>query len=339
MTNKENPELSIVLINYNTPDYLIACIESIVKETQKTKYEIIVVDNQADKDLQKRLERDYPHTRYLDMGYNSGFGRANNHGIRNSQGNYILVLNDDTLIVENALDKVVEFYKKQELEKKIGFLCCKLIGTDGLVQRASHNNYLGFNDLAFGNKLSPLFSLFSDKECMIKSDLTDLDRLHDAAWVSGAFLLFNSSLYHEDNLLFDEDFLIYTEDIDICRRAREKGYKNVYYPAAKIIHIQSASYSVERKSGQLIISQWLFHYKWNGFLGLMFLFANNLLTMLSSTLRDLPKQIKRNISIKEMEAIENRKWQFKLILKYGTIILTNFKRPASSSRNFLKFKA
>ena len=118
-----NMDLSIIIINYKSPHHVLACIESIYKETQKHSFEIIVVDNDSGDDSEIKIRGAFPDVIWTQSGYNAGFARANNIGIRASKGEYILVLNADTIITENALDKTIDLFKiKSAIEEPSCFV-------------------------------------------------------------------------------------------------------------------------------------------------------------------------------------------------------------------------
>lgn len=103
-------DLSIIIINYKSAHHVLACIESIYRQPQKYSFEIIVVDNDSEDDSATKIRSAFSNIIWLQSGYNAGFARANNIGIRASTGEYILVLNADTIILDNALDKTIDLF-------------------------------------------------------------------------------------------------------------------------------------------------------------------------------------------------------------------------------------
>src|SRR5688572_13951673 len=104
-------DLSIIIINYKSAHHVLSCIESIYKETHKYKFEIIVVDNNSEDNSEEMIRNAFKNITWLQTGYNAGFARANNIGIKASTGDFILVLNADTIILDNALDKTLDLFK------------------------------------------------------------------------------------------------------------------------------------------------------------------------------------------------------------------------------------
>ncbi|MBP6661019.1 MAG: glycosyltransferase, partial [Chitinophagales bacterium] len=95
-------DLSIVIVNYKSPQLILSCLKTIYNETKIISFEIIIVDNDSNDDSRQIIQQHYPNVQWIQMDYNSGFARANNAGIRNAKGEFLLLLNSDTLILENA---------------------------------------------------------------------------------------------------------------------------------------------------------------------------------------------------------------------------------------------
>src|SRR5688500_15595084 len=106
-------DLSIILVNYKSPHLALDCIKSIYQETKKLSFEIIVVDNFSEDNSREVILQKYPAVIWIQMPYNAGFARANNAGIKAANGTYVLILNTDTIILDGALDKAVELFKKE----------------------------------------------------------------------------------------------------------------------------------------------------------------------------------------------------------------------------------
>ena len=106
-------DLSIIIINYKSANHVLACIQSIYNETEKYSFEIIVVDNNSEDDSEVKISKAFPDVKWIQSGYNAGFARANNFGIREANGEFILVLNADTTVLENALDRSIDLFKSK----------------------------------------------------------------------------------------------------------------------------------------------------------------------------------------------------------------------------------
>jgi GT2 family glycosyltransferase len=133
--DSKNVDVSIVIVNYKTPDLLKACVQSIVSQTRDLSYEIIIVDNHSEDESEYLIKSIYPEVRWINSGYNAGFARANNLGIRNASGDYVLLLNSDTIVNEKTIINTYNDYVALEKTgEKIGFLACQLIDLGGNIQ-------------------------------------------------------------------------------------------------------------------------------------------------------------------------------------------------------------
>ncbi len=339
MSYTKRLDLSVVLINYKTPHLLYDCINSIYKETTKIDFEIIVVDNNKDDGCENTLINNFPKVRYIDMGYNSGFARANNRGIKESKGEYILLLNDDTIILNRAIEKSLAFFKQEEDKKNnIGLLTCKFLNPDGSLQISANDSYLGIMDYIKPNPIYIYFTRKNNYQCNKWEQLVkNHEHVHEAKWLTGAFLLFNSKLAQDNIVFLDEDFLIYTEDMEISLRLKKLGFKTIYFPGAEIIHINSASYSAQRKSGQLIISKWLYILKTKGYIIYFLVILINYFNVFCDNVLFLKNKIFGKISELDTESLKGRRFLIRLLNKYSMKIFFSYRRKPSGSKHFLKY--
>ncbi len=244
------PELSIIIVSYNTVEITLGCIRSIIKSIKNIPYEIMIVDN-ASKDSSvaeiKKLSTNYSNIRLIINDKNVGFGKANNQGVEKAQSEYILFLNSDIIILNNAVEKLLSYYKKNE--DKINFLGGKLFNKDMTPQASAGPFY---------RPLTLIGYLF------FRGDQWGLTRstpnsVKEVDWVSGACILTRKDYLNKING-FDENIFMYMDEIDLLYRAKKKGYRVFFYPEAHFIHLGSASsdeksYSIlkiERKSTPII---------------------------------------------------------------------------------------
>lgn len=216
------PELSIVIVNYNGQRYLQDCFDSIYLQLKGVSFEIIVVDNDSKDDSCNFIKSNYPDVRLFETGINLGFGRGNNLGVSYAQGDFILLLNNDTIIL-NELSVVLDILKEDE---SIGVLGIKMLD--------SNSNYLP----AFG-KFPNFWNMMVLKK-LLKFDYKSANGVfsnerYDVDWLGGSFLLMRRSVYKEVEG-FDEDYFMYVEDVDFCRRIANKGYKIVFSTKCSYIH-------------------------------------------------------------------------------------------------------
>jgi GT2 family glycosyltransferase len=226
----QSVDLSIVLVNWNTLEVTSDALESIEKFTKGISYEVFVVDNGSTRDQSaKVLPERFPWVRFIANPDNRGFSRANNQAIRRARGRYILLLNNDTIQIENALGKAVE-YMDQHLD--VGALGITHLNVD--TERSYQPSFFDFP-----RPWSDVRDLlgFAEPE---RPSTPDYTTEKDVDWVVGSFLLMRRACY-EDVGELDERFFMYNEDVDWCFRARRSGWKVRYWPGAQMIHIGSAT--------------------------------------------------------------------------------------------------
>ncbi len=209
---------------------MINSLKSVVEMTKDVDYEVIVVDNDFYKDNEKIIRDVIPEVRYFDMGCNSGYARANNLGILQAQGAYILLLNPDTILLNNAIKKTLDFFKQKEKTEKIGMATCTVFFPDMSPQVSVY--YEPVNLLNF-IRLNP-FVYF------IKTKLGFPNKNNGIKALQAAFVLTKKELL-ADIGLFDTDFFLYSEDTEWSYRFTKSGYSLEICEDASIIHIQNAS--------------------------------------------------------------------------------------------------
>jgi len=251
--------LSIVIVNYNAGELLEYCINSIYKETISISFKVFVVDNNSHDSSVSIIKQRFPWVRLIENRQNLGFAKANNQAIRKCTSNYILLLNPDTLILDNAIEKMVRFMDEHP---EVGISGCKIMNEDGTLQRACRRS-IPTPSVAFF-RLTGLSKLFPHSKTMAKYNLTYLDpnKTHEVDAVSGAFLLIRRKVIDDIGLL-DERYFMYGEDLDWCLRAKNAGWKVVYCPDAEIIHLkgQCGKRNTMKAGFEFYRSMYLFHKK------------------------------------------------------------------------------
>ena len=225
--------LSIIIINYKSAHHVLACLESIYKETQKYSIEIIVVDNDSGDDSETKIRKSFPHITWIQSGYNAGFARANNIGMRIAKGEYILVLNADTIITDNALDKTIDLFKSKPDDVACGV---QLLNTDGTHQiSGAYFKRGGLNVLLPLPYLGRFIRFMGYKLKTKVPSVTEVTAEQEVDWIVGAFIMVKKDVLQRSGL-FDEDFFMYSEEIEWCSRLRKQG-KLYLFEAPKVIHI------------------------------------------------------------------------------------------------------
>ena len=247
-----NKILSIVIVNYRTPELTIRCIES-VYATTKTQFEIIVVDNASGDDSRDRICSSFGDVVWIQNEVNDGFGRANNKGVANAKGQYILLLNSDMVLTDGCIDYCMEQIMGDGM---LAAYSCRLVNIDGSMQR---NVYY---DIASKRKIlesSVLFvKLFGIHEISTKEEIKA---------IMGAFMLMHKEKFEEVRG-FDPDFFMYSEEIDLCRRMALKGYVFGCTDAVYAIHKHEGSSTCKLTTyRQRLLSESLMVYKIKGLFG------------------------------------------------------------------------
>ena len=226
-------ELSIVIINYNSHELLLNCLESIYRETTGISFEVIVVDNASPQNRQDVILNAYPQVRWIQMDYNAGFARANNEGIKQSGAPVVLLLNPDTLVTGAAIENA---YRKLSESDAIA-AGVQLLNPDGSPQ-ISGNYFMpgGLNYLLplpyLGKFLSWMGNLFKLK----KPNVPETKDTIEVHWINGAFLMVKKAAIDLVGLM-DEDFFLYAEEAEWCSRLRRAG-KLLIFGDLHVIHLQ-----------------------------------------------------------------------------------------------------
>ncbi|MEO5782579.1 MAG: glycosyltransferase family 2 protein [Ginsengibacter sp.] len=226
-------DLSIIIINYKSAPHVLNCIQSIYKETTRHSFEIIVVDNNSGDDSESKILTAYPNVKWIQSGYNAGFARANNIGIRASKGEYILILNADTIILENALDKIIDLFKSKADAVACGV---QLLNPDGTNQiSGAYYKRGGLNMLLPLPYLGRFLRYMGYKLRTQIPSVTEVVAVQEVGWIVGAFIMVKKEVLERTGI-FDEDFFMYAEEIEWCSRLRKEG-KLYLFQSLKVIHI------------------------------------------------------------------------------------------------------
>jgi len=227
-------DLSICIPTLQAKDLLRECLRSIYAQT-RCAFEIIVVDNASRDGTVEMLRAEFPAVRVIVNATNVGFAKAMNQALRVSQGRYALLLNNDTVVLSNALDRLVAFV---DAHAEIGICGPKILNRDGTLQKQCRRSYATPWDLFC--YFSGLSTLFPRSPLFARYLMTyrDEDETHPADAISGACMLIRRAVLEQIGWL-DERFFAYQEDTDYCLRAQRAGWRVYYYPEAQIIHYAS----------------------------------------------------------------------------------------------------
>jgi GT2 family glycosyltransferase len=226
--------VSIIILNYNTFELTCKCIESIYKQTQNIDFEIILVDNASTEKNPDKFLDIYPEIKLIKNTENKGFSRGCNDGIEKAIGDYILLLNSDTVLLNNAISIVYNFLKKND---NIGIASCRLENIDGSPQ----NNCQIFPSLwKLGAEKFRIHKLFSKKKRgkIWFGPYFNYSEIAFPDWVWGTFFMFPHKLLNIfPNKKLPETFWMYIEDMEWCWIARKNNYKVAFVPDARVLHL------------------------------------------------------------------------------------------------------
>ncbi|MDR9486416.1 glycosyltransferase [Salibacter sp.] len=230
-------KLSVIIVNYNVKYFLEQCLISVLQASKDIETEIFVVDNNSVDGSVEMVKERFPEIKLIANKDNVGFSKANNQAIRESKGEYVLLLNPDTLVEEDTFTKTVQFMDEHP---NAGGLGVKMVDGKGLFLPESKRG-LPTPQVAF-YKMFGLSSLFpkSKKFGRYHLGFLDKDEIHKIDVLAGAFMLMRRKTLDEVGLL-DETFFMYGEDIDLSWRIKLGGYENYYYPKTRIIHYKGES--------------------------------------------------------------------------------------------------
>lgn len=230
-------KLSIIIVNYNVKHFLEQCLLSVFKATQQVSAEVFVVDNNSVDGSCEMVSEKFPQAILIENKVNTGFAKANNQAMRIATGEYVLLLNPDTLVEEDTFIKCVNF---MDAHDDAGGLGVYMIDGKGNFLPESKRG-LPSPAVAF-YKIFGLSALFPKSKTFGRYHLGFLDKnqTHKVDVLSGAFMLMRKTALDKVGLL-DEAFFMYGEDIDLSYRITQGGYNNYYYPETKIIHYKGES--------------------------------------------------------------------------------------------------
>jgi hypothetical protein len=227
-------KLSIIIVNFNGKDITLDCLESIYSRLESIDFEVIVVDNASHDGSLEAISSEFPEVITIKNVSNLGFSKANNEGIKIAKGDYILLLNNDTLLDGGNFNNLIN-YMQENMD--IGILGCRINNSDGSLQLSCYRfpgiwemftHYTGLT------KAFPNSRLFGDHRNWPHNEIKEVD------FVIGAFFLVKRSIFDGIGLL-DEDFFLNAEESEFCLRAKKAGFKTIFHPGYTITHLGGAT--------------------------------------------------------------------------------------------------
>jgi N-acetylglucosaminyl-diphospho-decaprenol L-rhamnosyltransferase len=232
-----SPELSIIIVNWNTRELLVGCLQALedpnVQPSERSDVETFVVDNASADGSADMVRERFPWVRLIENAHNVGFARANNQCIALSRGHYLLLLNSDTLLPCQSVWRLVQV---ADAQPDVGIVGCMLRNPDGSFQ-ASYNDFptLGgewLSALGLARRLlRPQYPSHSESESQER-------KLAD--WIPGSVMLLRAAAIREVGG-FDEGYVMYSEETDLCWRVWKTGWKVLYTPEVQVMHLGGGS--------------------------------------------------------------------------------------------------
>jgi len=226
-------EVSFCIVNLNAKNYLVKCIKSISKAIKECSHEIIIVDNNSKDGSSNFIKNNYPYIKLITNRYNYGYTKAINQAIKNSVGNYKVILNPDTMLYQNSITILLQFLKNN---KKVGIVGPKVINVDGTFQGSCKRGLA--KPLAVFSYFLKLSYLFPNEKKYSEYHLShqDENKINEVSGVSGSCMVIRKCVIDKIGL-FDERYFAYQEDSDFCLRTQKAGWKVYYNPQSVVMHV------------------------------------------------------------------------------------------------------
>lgn len=240
------PIVSIIIVNYRTPQLVVNCLDSLSRELSSfCQFRVVITDNKSDDNSLPYLVSEIAKNGWdswvtlLPLPRNGGFAYGNNRAIESlltdrEQTDYFWLLNPDTIVLMGSSSSLVDF---MEGHPEIGVVGSRLEGTNGAPQVSAFRDHSIVSELLSGLRLGILDTLLSK---WIVAPLPVSDTPHKADWVSGASMMVRGDVFKQVGLL-DEQYFMYYEEVDFCIKARKAGWKCWYVPQSKVMHLEGAA--------------------------------------------------------------------------------------------------
>ncbi|MDI6791423.1 MAG: glycosyltransferase family 2 protein [bacterium] len=226
-------DLSIIIVNYKVKELLRDSLHSIAEQTKEISYEVIVVDNNSSDGSQEMLKGEFPEVTLIANKINLGFAGANNQGIEVSQGRYVLLLNPDTIVLDGALEKMVQYL---DYHPEAGIVGPKLLNADRSLQLSCGSAPNLWNMFCAQFHLNEIFPHLRFFDSYRYGYWWDYHAAGEVDWVSGACLMVRRKVIKDIGPL-DDGFFLYFEEGDFCKRTKEVGCQIHYCPQARLFHL------------------------------------------------------------------------------------------------------
>jgi len=243
-------DLSIIIVNWNTKEYLLPCLKSIFKGGQGTGWEVIVVDNGTRDGSREEVKKVFPSARLIENEKNFGFAKAANQGLQKASGRYALLLNPDTQVENGAIERLVSF---MDAHSDVGVAGAQLLNADGTKQNSIANFPSLGTELLNKSLLRWLFPKKFPGKGRNYSEPIEVDS------VIGACMMVRRDTLDQVGLL-DEDYFLFLEETDWCYRMKKAGWKIYHVPQAEIYHFQGKSAETVKKRARVEFYRSRYHF-------------------------------------------------------------------------------
>ena len=238
-------KVSIIILNYNTFALTSNCIRSVIEMTKGTHYEIVLVDNASTECQADLFLQEFPSVKLVKNSVNSGFADGNNKGIEVATGEYLLLLNSDTIFQEDSITKAIQTIA---VNKTIGVLGCRMIYPDGKLQYTARRYRSISWELFDLFRFIPMLMPYKVRSRRMMGKYFKHDSVMECDWVNGAFFLLPKTIIEKlPQKKLDDRFFMYGEDQLWCEQIKNIGYKILFYPGTTIIHINSGSTDLSKQ--------------------------------------------------------------------------------------------
>jgi N-acetylglucosaminyl-diphospho-decaprenol L-rhamnosyltransferase len=223
-------DLSLIIVSWNVRDYLAACLDSIRAHVGDLQFEVIVVDSYSDDGTVEMVRTAYPWVRFLPQPFNVGFTRGNNIGLAAAHGRYLMLLNPDTEIVDYALSQMVAYMDENP---HVGVVGPRTLNSDGTIQ-STRRRFPTLLTAIFESTWLQGWAPRRVLDHFYVRDIADTDTA-DVDWVQGSALMIRRKVYGQVGGL-DEQYMMFSEEMDWCKRVRNAGWRVVYLGSVAVVH-------------------------------------------------------------------------------------------------------
>lgn len=251
-------DVSVIIVNYNTCDLTIQCLQSIFKRTEELDFEVIVVDNASTDNTVVCLKEQFPQIKVIECSENLGFGRANNLGAKFAQGKYLFLLNSDTILIGNIIKDFYDFMQSHKEIASCGGNLLNITGANTISHGRFPTLFQEFSDIGF----SLLYRRRYRQKWSVGQKINE-GNIGCVDYISGADIFIRKDVFNDMNG-FDEQIFMYYEETDLYYRMRKSKLKSCLLPYACLIHLEGGSfkkkYKVNAKRFEIMLKSKLYFF-------------------------------------------------------------------------------